>query len=151
MRQKHFERGSSMVEFAFAAMALFLVLFGIIEFGRMLYTYHTVSNAARLGARWAMVRGTASCSGAVGKQLSACPANQNEVQSFVQSQVTLLGPGTLTVTATWPGGNAGCNSADSHAAPCVVVVTASHDFTFLIPFVGTKLTIASTSKMDIAQ
>lgn len=38
---------------------LLLLIAGILEFGRALYTYHTVSNAARLGSRWAMLRGSA--------------------------------------------------------------------------------------------
>ena len=52
------QRGSSMVEFVIAAMLLMLFVFGIIDFGRALYTYHAVSDAARLGSRFAIVRGS---------------------------------------------------------------------------------------------
>ena len=44
-------RGSSVVEFALCAPVLFAVLFGIIEFSRMLQIQHTVRQAALEGAR----------------------------------------------------------------------------------------------------
>src|SRR6202011_4519957 len=51
------ERGSALVEFAIASTVALTMIFGIIDFGRGLYTYHLVANAARAGSRWAMVRG----------------------------------------------------------------------------------------------
>jgi Flp pilus assembly protein TadG len=150
---KHrFERGSSMVEFCVVASALFLVLFGVLEFGRMLYIYHTVSNAARIGARWAIVRGAQSCGYAVGKALSSCPASQSEIESFVQSQVPLLDSGSITVTASWPGGTNGCPAGATQSAGCPVIVTASHNFNFAIPYVDSaQIPISSSSQMIIAQ
>jgi Flp pilus assembly protein TadG len=44
-------RGASVVEFALCAPVLFAVLFGIIEFSRMLQIQHTVRQAALEGAR----------------------------------------------------------------------------------------------------
>jgi hypothetical protein len=48
--------GATTVEFAFVAMLLFLMLFGIIEYGRFLFMYHLATNAARDGARFAAVK-----------------------------------------------------------------------------------------------
>jgi len=153
MKRMHSQRGSSIVEFAFAATVLLLVSFGVIEFGRMLYVYHTVANAARIGSRWAMVRGSNSCVYPVGKQLATCPATEPEVQSYVQSQVPILDQGPLTVKVTWSGGNLGCTSTtDFHAAGCEVIVDASHTFKFDIPFVSSaSLPITSSSHMIISQ
>ncbi len=52
------EHGAAAVEFAIIASFLFVVLFGIIEFGRMFSELEVLNSAAREGARAAAVRGT---------------------------------------------------------------------------------------------
>ena len=52
------ESGAAAVEFALIASFLFLVLFGIIEFGRIFSELEVMNSAAREGARVAAVRGT---------------------------------------------------------------------------------------------
>lgn len=47
------ERGATLVEFAVVAPLLFLLLFGVIEFARVVSAYTTVWTAAREGARYA--------------------------------------------------------------------------------------------------
>ena len=46
-----------MVEFALVAPLFFLLLFSIIEFGRAVYYIQMLNNAAREGARYAIVHG----------------------------------------------------------------------------------------------
>jgi TadE-like protein len=48
--------GATTVEFAVVAALLFLMLFGILEYGRFLFVYHLTTNAARDAARFAVVR-----------------------------------------------------------------------------------------------
>ncbi len=48
-RSQQNRRGSSVVEFALCAPVLFAVLFGIIEYARMLQIQHTVRQAALEG------------------------------------------------------------------------------------------------------
>lgn len=50
-------RGQAMVEFALVAPLFFLLLFSIIEFGRAVYYIQMLNNAAREGARYAIVHG----------------------------------------------------------------------------------------------
>ena len=50
-------RGSTIVEFAVVAMLLLTVMFACFEFDRMLLTYTSLANAARAGARYAIVHG----------------------------------------------------------------------------------------------
>jgi Flp pilus assembly protein TadG len=61
------ERGTALVEFALIAPLLFLLLFGIIDFGRALNYYNEVTQLAGQGARAAAVNrnpdGTAITSG----------------------------------------------------------------------------------------
>ena len=62
MRIHHLHRGraaadgATTVEFAFVAVLLFLMLFGILEYGRFLFVYHLTTNAARDAARFAVVQ-----------------------------------------------------------------------------------------------
>jgi TadE-like protein len=48
-------KGQSLVEMALVCMIFFFLLFGILEFGRALYTYNTIVQNTRAAARWAVV------------------------------------------------------------------------------------------------
>ena len=49
------ERGATMAEFAIIAVVFFMIIFGIIEFGRLFYTHNALTDAARRGARYAVM------------------------------------------------------------------------------------------------
>ncbi len=49
------QRGAAMVELALSLMILMLIVFGITEFGRVMYTKLLLNNAAREAARTAVV------------------------------------------------------------------------------------------------
>src|SRR5687768_14170803 len=49
------ERGASLVEFSIAATVFLTVMFGVIEFGRALWTHNALADAARRGARYAVL------------------------------------------------------------------------------------------------
>ena len=49
------QRGSSVAEFAIVAGVFFMIIFGIIEFARLLYTHNALTDAARRGARYAVL------------------------------------------------------------------------------------------------
>src|SRR5689334_5576390 len=46
------ERGTTMAEFAVVALLFFTIIFGIIEFGRLLYIHNALTDATRAGARY---------------------------------------------------------------------------------------------------
>ncbi|HKK00735.1 MAG TPA: TadE/TadG family type IV pilus assembly protein, partial [Desulfuromonadales bacterium] len=54
MKRRH-ERGASAVEFALVLPLLLVILFGIIEFGFILYDKAMITNASREGARAGIV------------------------------------------------------------------------------------------------
>src|SRR4051794_4143568 len=60
------ESGATMVEFAFATTILFALVFGIIQISMALYSYHFTADAAREATRWAIVRGSLSCTNTPG-------------------------------------------------------------------------------------
>ncbi len=102
--------GQSIVEFSLSALMLVLVVFGVFEASRMLLVYTTVANAARAGARYAIVNGSDSNSPAtltstqtlVQNYLSAAPIN---VASAVITGSSGFGglPGTtVVVNVTYP-------------------------------------------------
>jgi Flp pilus assembly protein TadG len=155
------QRGNSMVEFALAATAFLLVLFGILEFARVLYIYHTVSNAARLASRWAMVRGS-GCT-----VLDHCNATSSDIQTYVQSIVPIVDTTSTTasgcssaglcVIATWStntGPSASCDQsspANYNSQGHIVCVTVKYPFAFAVPLVSsTGLTLSSSSQMVIS-
>ncbi len=52
---KERQRGSTLVEFAIGATVFLTVMFAVIEFGRALWIHNALSDAARRGARYAVV------------------------------------------------------------------------------------------------
>lgn len=52
--------GQALVEFSLVAPLFFLILFAIIDFGRYVYYVQILNNAAREGARYAIVHGANS-------------------------------------------------------------------------------------------
>ena len=53
--QQDRQKGQSLLEMAFVSLIFFFLLFGIIEFGRALWTYNTIVQSTRQAARWAVV------------------------------------------------------------------------------------------------
>lgn len=49
------EKGTTIAEFAMVALIFFILIFGIIEFGRLLYTHNALADATRRGARYAVL------------------------------------------------------------------------------------------------
>jgi len=136
------QRGASMVELALVASAFFLLIFGIMDFGRALFTYHAVANAAREGSRWAIVRGS-TCT------VAGCPASASDVQDYVRSRNgTLMTATDISVNTTF-GGNTGC-PAGNKGRGCLVTVEVDYPLHFAaLPFAD--ITMSSTSKMYITQ
>ena len=110
------DRGAVAVEFALLLPVLVLLVFGIIDFGRVLNAQITVTQAAREGARLAALENPNACdraaAAATGLSLTcagnvtitACTATAdqtNDAQVKVQYAVTglILFPG-ITVTGT---------------------------------------------------
>ncbi|MEW6751086.1 MAG: TadE/TadG family type IV pilus assembly protein [Candidatus Latescibacterota bacterium] len=89
------QSGNAVVEFALVLPILFLLVFGITEFGRALMTSNVLYSAAREGARLA----------AIGSDAAAVTARVNEVLDAASVEdagrsITVTGPGvgrTVTV------------------------------------------------------
>ena len=148
VEQKNGEAGSALVEFALASVIILTLLFGIIDMGRALYAYDWVSDAARRGTRYAMVRGTSSCTGS--PQVSDCNAGPPLITTYIEGNAFALDQSAITVTAQcWPSAFA------FTPPPCApgktVQVKVRYNFSFLSPFTPHSWTMASSSIRTVSQ
>lgn len=154
MGRRHRQRGSTLAETAIVMAVLLALLFGIIDFGRALYTYSFVAQLARQGARWAIVRGANSCTGGIDN----CNATSAELQTYVQSlNEGATNASSITATLTFPPpSDNGTNCPSTIAIPsnkpgCLAKVTVTYPFTFMLPFLPKSgISMTSTSQMVIS-
>jgi Flp pilus assembly protein TadG len=145
------ERGSSLVEFAIAASILLSMIFGVLNISMALYAYHYISDAAREGTRYAIVRGSAC-------PLSECPsgsATQADIQDYLTAKpFPGIDPTRMTVTANWPDP---ADTCAPNVTPCNnpgnnVQVTVTYQFPLTVPFVpADMINMRSSSEMVISQ
>ena len=152
------DEGSAIVEMALASMIFLAMLIGAFQSMLALYTFNYVSDAARQASRYAIVRGSTSCTNT--PSLSNCNATGDQIQSHVKS---IPYPGInlskLTITTSWltasgtvPATWSACTSGTCNAPGNIVQVTATYKFPLSIPFVPKSTpTLTSTSNMVISQ
>jgi Flp pilus assembly protein TadG len=102
------ENGSAMVEFAIIAPLLFVLIFGIIDFGRALFLMNNLTAAVREGARLAAVQSdptTAASQTAVQNAVTAYIQNFGGTAPTTQATVTpnIAGGKVYSVTVTLTG------------------------------------------------
>ncbi len=119
-------RGQALAEFALVLPLLLLFFMMILDFGRAIYGYHTVANAARAGARVA----------SVDQDVAAVTAR-------ALSQTTGLNPDDLDVDVPAPP----CAKIG-----CIAQVTVTYHYRALTPIIGSvvgPLTVSSTTEVPI--
>jgi Flp pilus assembly protein TadG len=143
------ERGSTMAELAMVAGVFFMILIGVIEFSRLLYTHNALTDAARRGARYAAIHKEAAedCvknvmiygESHIDKANACAPTGPPLVNHLEDAtiNITYLGadtdndPNDATPIDTAYGTNLGT----------VSVSIENYDFTLMIPFVNLTLTM----------
>jgi Flp pilus assembly protein TadG len=123
-------RGAAVVEFAIVAPVFFLLVFGMIEYGRMVMVQQILTNASREGARYAVILDS-----------NDTTAVQAKVTDYLQSASI---NGSPTVTVDWPAGGSGSNQ------PVTVSVSIPFGQVSWLPspmFVSSTLTLTATSVM----
>jgi hypothetical protein len=150
-------RGQAMVEFALVAPIFFILLFGIIEAGRFIFYYETLSHATREGARYAIVNGAnsdfAGCpSGPPAPGSPACDTPGNDVVTRVRQQAFGV-PGTaITVQRCWwyTACDFVTHGDGDNARGATVTVTASYTYSSLMPLVPLPpITVTAESSLVI--
>jgi Flp pilus assembly protein TadG len=124
--------GQAIVEFALVATVFFILLFGIIEFSRLMLMYHHVGNVAREGSRYAIVHGSDSLANATAA----------DIENYVKS-ISPVDPNNLTVTTEWQDPN--------HEPKSWVRVQVNYNFKFIVPILyNSNIPLGSTSQMVIS-
>lgn len=96
------ERGQALVEMALVIPLFFLLLFGVIEMGRVGFAYVTVSNASRAGVRMATTGGTDQDIQTVVSQ-AAPTLDQTELTTIITPTQAYRQSGqTVQVQVTYP-------------------------------------------------
>ncbi len=135
--------GQALVEMALTVPLIAGFVFTMIEICLVFYSYCLISEYAREGSRYGMVRG-ATCVTAPPAN-APCTTTHTSIESYV-AQIGLpnLGRGTITPVATFPDGNQNAGSR--------VQVKVTYAFPVALPYVpkGT-LQMSSTSVMYIVQ
>ena len=125
-RQPELSRGQTLVEFALVAPIFLLILFSIIDFGRYVYYVQVLNNAAREGARYAIVHGSKGIPSSGPGSSDASGANVKAVVR--QHAIGVIGSAaTLQIDATWPDG--------TNVRGDTVNVTVTYPFNSIIPIV----------------
>jgi Flp pilus assembly protein TadG len=125
------QRGSALVEAGLTMVVFMTVIFGMMEFGRMVWAYNLVAHAAREATRYAMVHG----------RNSSTPATADTIKSVAKTQAIGLDPASLTVNVSWiPDNKPGS----------AVKVAMQYSFSAATGLVGSG-TFGSTSQVIIAQ
>jgi Flp pilus assembly protein TadG len=112
------ERGAVAAEFALLLPVLLTILFGIIEFGMIMYGREVVTNASREGARAGIVQ-------------RIPPLTAGEITTVTTNYLTGTGinPADVVITVPASGGITGTP----------VTVTATYNYPWLIPYIPTML------------
>jgi Flp pilus assembly protein TadG len=142
------EDGAAEVEFAFVVILLVMVLLGAVEMGRMVLVYNAVANAAKAGARYAMVHGVDRTGTGVDGPSSA--SSYTQVQTVAQNYASagLLNSSNVTVSVSYPN-HSGTVAGNYPGDP--VDVTVSYTYDPLVGYFGSLLnrTLSSTSEAVI--
>jgi|WetSurMetagenome_2_1015567.scaffolds.fasta_scaffold930775_1 Flp pilus assembly protein TadG len=125
-------RGQSLVEFALVFPVFVLLLAGMIDFGVGLYSYMTVINSAREGARL----GVTNCVG------TTCTA---AVTAKVRANASGLGPSVAVQCYTAAGVAENCTDSVSGDS---VKVTSNYTYRMVWPLTfGTQIPMSSSVEM----
>ncbi len=125
--------GQGMVEFSLVAPLFFLMLFGVMEGGWLLFHNHQVSNAAREGARFAVVNG----------EMSGTNLTEDMIENHIRTRVTLSNWDSVNVSLELQEGNMEPES------PIVVQVDYTHLTLVGFIFESASINLSSSSRMRV--
>jgi len=140
-------RGQSLVEFALVSLGLVMLLFGVVELCRLVLVYTTISNAARVGVRYATVHGSDNS--------ASLSTVQGVVNGYLSAATVYAPNATVNVCygASLSSYTACPSSAGSPGAPgTAVTVSVSYPYNPIISYFSSfsLINLASTSQGVIA-
>jgi hypothetical protein len=133
------EEGAVAVEFALVGLGLFLLIFGIVEFGRALWTYNTMLLAVEEGGRYAMIY-TNYANYHSGAPPLSCPG-PSSLADCVKARVE----GVLSDYAA----PSGITVSDPTISAGNMTISATYNFDFILPNLLPYGPIALTSQVAV--
>jgi hypothetical protein len=132
------QRGAAAVEFALVSLLFFTLLFGILEFGRMLYLYNTVQEVTRRAAREAVVRWVDETDAikTLALSVSALPAAPELTAANITIRYLNKSGAEVTLPPTDPGDNLSACGDNTRTASCIDSVRVSIDNVSYTPMVS---------------
>lgn len=91
--------GQAQIEFLLTIVLFLITLFGTFEICRLLLSYTTLANAARVGIRFATTHGSQN----EAAYQTTATAIQDVVRDFTAG--SMIDSSLVTVTTTWPNGS----------------------------------------------
>ena len=156
------ETGATLVEYAFVAPFLFLLLFGIVEFAVLTTSFTSVWTSAREGARYATTVGDSTITAGTPRYLDCAG-----IRITAQGLVSIAEPTDSEITITYfnPAGTAVADCDDSDVtlpspiadvivSGSTVEVTITKDYEAIVPLLGgfiDGITLDSTQTRGIHQ
>jgi len=150
-RARRKSRGQSMVEFALVFPLFILLLAGMIDFGMGLFSYMSVINGAREGARYGATACTSvACAASVQQQASGAAGNGGVTlpTSDVSVTCTQMNAATPPVEVASDCTAAMAGSAVRSGGHITVRITYHYSMIWPLAF-GTQIDETSTVKMRI--
>jgi Flp pilus assembly protein TadG len=120
---KQSQRGVAAVEFAIVASLFFMMLFGAMEMGRLLWTWNAAAEATRLGARMAVV----------------CDLNDPSIVQRMRERLPALQASHVTIDYLNPGSPV--NTCSAATCKSVRVTLAGYTHVPIIPFASLSIPI----------
>jgi len=119
------EKGTTTVETAIIIMLLLLLIFGIIEFGLLLFNKQVLTNASREGARAGVVVGLGRSGGDAAEYLTV---SKNVASGFCADHLVTFGSEALSILTSYNelDGSGGPSRGDN------LTVSLTYDYDFLI-------------------
>jgi Flp pilus assembly protein TadG len=141
-QRSHGEGGQTLVEFALAILIFLVIVFGLLEFARALWTWNTIVQATRAGARFAVVETPTSTDAEIKHfvvYLNSAGTGTPVLPGLTTSNVTVafqkIDPNTGAYVAP-PSGN-------KYLADVIQVAISGYNFSFIVPILGTSITLPS--------
>lgn len=146
--------GQSLVEFALIFPIIVLLVVGFVEVGRAVFAYNTIANAARQGARVAIVNQLESVTECDATRPVEDPFEPHwSIRGCVIAAASTLGITTANITVGYnppPATTLSC--ASTLHVGCIASVTVRYDYVVSTPFLSTVIgsfTMTQTSQMPI--
>ncbi|GAB4578396.1 MAG: hypothetical protein Fur0022_11310 [Anaerolineales bacterium] len=127
------EKGQSLLEMAFATIILLLLLAGIVDLGRLFFTYIALRDAAQEGAAFAAI----------------CPPNSLDNKASISDRVKASSHFPVDLSSPNVFVNSSFSSSPTPGSP-VLVIVYYNNFQFIMPFLNLVNGTLSASAQDIS-